>query len=331
MPSKQGPRLETGKLSHIRSPDHNQGPDNERDSPGQFPLTSQNSSQGKNSAGPHRQASQRPVRDLSRRVTWNYGIRRALSRRGPLVTREGRIELLQGCSIMRGLTLADLRRILVSARVETVRKGGLLFRAGDQISEIYVLAHGGVKLVWSDPQGHEVITRFVRSGDAFGHVVALAGTASLVSAEAVENSEVLILSAETLVQTISRRPAAALNGLRLLARQILEGWRSFQMLATESVEQRIARTLLTLVQPTLDDVNEQGLVELRLSQQDIAELAGTTSFTVSRVMSHWKHLGIIALGRAKVTILRPRELAALVARDLDHPSGSPPGDAAFTK
>ena len=228
---------------------------------------------------------------------------------------EGRITRLQRCPFLRGLAREDLQLLLESARTKSAGKGGLFFREGDTVSEIYVLVRGRVKLVWSDPQGHEVITRVVRPGDAFGYIEALGGTVRFVSAGAVEDSEAVVLSADRLGRMMTRRPAAALNGLRVLAQQVLDGWRVFQMLVTEPVERRIAQTLLKFVQPAEDGAGKQNPIELRLSHQDLAELTGTTAYTVSRIIARWKHSGIVAVGRSKVIIRMPQELAALVGRD----------------
>jgi CRP/FNR family transcriptional regulator, nitrogen oxide reductase regulator len=228
---------------------------------------------------------------------------------------EDRITALQRCPFLRGLAREDLQLLVESARTKSTRKGDLFFREGDSVAEIYVLVRGRVKLVWSDPQGHEVITRVARPGDAFGYVEALGGSARLVSAAAVEDSDAVAVSADGLVRMMTRRPAAALTGLRLLAQQVLDGWRAFQMLVTEPVERRIAQTLLKFVQPVEDGAAKQNLIELRLSHQEIAELTGTTTYTVSRIVSRWKHSGIVAVGRSKVIIRMPQELAALAGRD----------------
>jgi CRP-like cAMP-binding protein len=223
--------------------------------------------------------------------------------------REARVICLRRCPILRGLTQEDLDLVLESAKQERAAKGGVFFQ-GHPVSRIYVLVRGRVKIIWTDPQGDEVITRVVRPGDAFGHIAAWGGQDRLIRAQAAEDSEALAVDAERLMQIIARRPVAALNGLRVLARQVFEGWQSFRILATEPAERRIAWMLLKLVRPDGGDREGAGPIQLPLSQQDLAELAGTTVFTVSRLMGRWKRQGIVAVGRGKVTVLDSRALAA---------------------
>ncbi|MFZ5819950.1 MAG: helix-turn-helix domain-containing protein, partial [Chloroflexota bacterium] len=74
------------------------------------------------------------------------------------------------------------------------------------------------------------------------------------------------------------------------------------------VEQRIARVLLRLAGQSGKRVDEGVLIELPFSRQELAEMAGTTLYTVSRVLSSWEKQGLIATGRERVTLTSPHDV-----------------------
>ena len=77
----------------------------------------------------------------------------------------------------------------------------------------------------------------------------------------------------------------------------------FRELATERVEQRIARTILRLAaQISQGSESKATSVEMKFSRQDLAEITGTTLFTVSRTLSEWEKSGVIEAGRERIQI-----------------------------
>jgi CRP-like cAMP-binding protein len=88
----------------------------------------------------------------------------------------------------------------------------------------------------------------------------------------------------------------------------------YRELATERVEQRIARSLLRLTAHA--GRRSAGGVELAYSRQDLAEMSGTTLYTVSRVLAEWERQRIVRAGRGTVTITNPHEIVR-IAEDLE--------------
>jgi CRP-like cAMP-binding protein len=103
--------------------------------------------------------------------------------------------------------------------------------------------------------------------------------------------------------------------MRLLSERLREVQERFRELATERVAQRIARALLRLVRQAGRRVKNGVLIDMPLSRQDLAEMTGTTLYTVSRTLSEWESRGILESGREKVLVKRPHALVA-IAEDL---------------
>ena len=172
-----------------------------------------------------------------------------------------------------------------------------------------------MKLTQIAADGHEVLMRFVTKGDAVAALALFGGAAYPVTAGAVTDTVVVGWSRDVLQEFFQRYPSLAVNAMRLLSERLREVQERFRELATERVAQRIARALLRLVRQAGRRVEAGVLIDLPLSRQDLAEMTGTTLYTVSRVLSEWEQQGILESGRAKVLVRRPHALVAL-AEDL---------------
>jgi len=225
------------------------------------------------------------------------------------------IRTLAKAPLLRGLSAEALEEVAATATEKKVRAGSTLFREGEPASALYMMLEGRVKLTQVAADGHEVILRFVGPGDAVA-ALALFGDATYpVTAGAVSDSVLVAWHRDILQGLFQRHPPLAVNAMRLLSERLREVQERFRELATERVAQRIARALLRLVRQVGRRVEGGVLIDLTLSRQDLAELTGTTLYTVSRVLSEWEGQGILESGRAKVVVKRPHALVA-IAEDL---------------
>ena len=85
----------------------------------------------------------------------------------------------------------------------------------------------------------------------------------------------------------------------------------YRELATETVERRLAHALLRLMEQS--GVERDGMIRLDmpLSRQDLAEMIGSTLYTVSRILSGWESRGLVEAGREKIAIVRPQSLSLI--------------------
>lgn len=106
-------------------------------------------------------------------------------------------------------------------------------------------------------------------------------------------------------------PRIALNALNHVATRIQDLQGRVRELTTERTEQRIARALMRLMDQA-GEPTEQGIkITMPLSRQDIAELTGTTLYTVSRTLSRWERDGLVESGRERIMIRSPHRLAKI--------------------
>ena len=225
------------------------------------------------------------------------------------------VEHLQRAGLFQGIALADLERIAQAARRRRISAGTFLFHQGDPAEMSYVTVQGRLKLTQITPEGHEVILRYVGVGEMTGATAVFGETAYPASAEAVEETIVLGWDNETMIDLIEQHPRLCLNVLHLLSVRLQELQDRLREMSTERVERRIARTLLRLVSQLGRKAETGVLIDLPLTRQDLANMTGTTLYTVSRTLSRWEEEGIIEAGREKVLIKHPPSLV-VIAEDL---------------
>jgi len=229
-------------------------------------------------------------------------------------------QLLAQSQPFRGLSAAELRHVLQAAQRRHFERDAFIYYQGDPASILYILTQGEAKLTQVTPEGHQMLVRFARPGDCFGCIAALSDVVYTLSAQAVDDCLALAWDGNTVAQLMERYPRISLNMLEMVAgyyRQLLD---RYQELVTERVERRVARALLRLARQAGQRAEDGVLIGLPLSREDLAEMTGTTLYTVSRILSRWEQQGFVEAGRERVLIHHPHALVA-IAEDLppDHP------------
>jgi len=236
------------------------------------------------------------------------------------VDRSQYIDYLQRGALFEGIDSEALTVVAASSRLHRIKKGAYFFYQDQPARTLYMLVEGRVKFTQVTAEGQQVLLRAIGPGEIFGTVAALGDALHPASAQASTDCIALIWRDEVIAGLMDHFPRIALNVARFLAERLREFQDRYRELATERVERRVAHTLLRLAQQLGEAAEEGVLIDLPLTRQDIAEMSGTTLFTVSRILSAWQHQGIVRTGRARVVICSRDQLLA-IAEDLpDLPS-----------
>jgi CRP-like cAMP-binding protein len=223
-------------------------------------------------------------------------------------------ELLRRVSLFASLDADALLHVTEASRMREVSAGTTVFREGDPAASFFVIQSGTVKLTQVTPEGHEVTLRLINAGDAFGGTAAFGGTYP-VTAAAVTDLSLYEWPGTAVLDLMERYPRLAINIARFIAARLHELQVQYRQLATEKVERRVARALIRLVQQAGTRVESGVLIDLPLSREDIAQMTGTTLYTVSRVVSRWEAEGVLEAGRQRIVIRKPHSLLS-IADDL---------------
>ena len=131
------------------------------------------------------------------------------------------------------------------------------------------------------------------------------------TATAVADSVVLSWTAEQIGELVRRCPAVAGNTLHIVGERTEEMLQRLREIATEGVEQRLARAILRLAAQRRAPPGRDAEIRLDVSRRDLAELAGVSLYTVSRMLSGWEPQGIVKGGRQRITVRNLDRLKAI--------------------
>jgi CRP-like cAMP-binding protein len=212
--------------------------------------------------------------------------------------------------LLSGLSEAHQAELLAAGKARLLRVRDVLGRQGDPADVFALVQIGHLKLGQAGREGNDTLVRFVGPGDCYGAVALVAGSRYPVSATAVEPTRALIWTRDTIVGFADRIPRLKTNILEEVTRRMAGVLTAAHELATERVPQRLARALLrAAVHGGIQEPAGLRIVH-PLTRQELAELSGTTLFTVSRLMSRWESDGLIRTGRGAVTIVDAAGLEA---------------------
>jgi len=225
------------------------------------------------------------------------------------------LQALAKSPLFRGLPTSELSVALEAGSHRRVRRKEFFFPQEEAASYFYVIVAGRIRLTQLTAEGHQVIMRFIGPGDGIGIVAALTSADYPVSAEAITDCWALSWDGPTLVRLMERFPCLAINGMLLVTGRLHELQNRYRELATERVERRVARALLRLARQAGKRTEEGVLLAMPLTRQDLAEMTGTTLYTVSRICSKWESDELIETGRERFVIRNPHGLVT-IAEDL---------------
>jgi CRP-like cAMP-binding protein len=220
-------------------------------------------------------------------------------------------DFLAGVRLFEGLDRAALEEASALGLEIARDTGAAFFSQEDRAHRWYVLASGHVRLAQVTAEGHQITVRYVAPGDVFGCVPLFGGISYPATAVAVTRSSALSWDRPGTEALMHRWPTLAMRALSMVGNELEAMRERYRELATERVEQRLARSLLRLVRDAGTECAEGLAIEMPLSRQDLAELAGTTLHTASRIMSAWEGLGVVVSGRSRVTVRDVHALTAL--------------------
>lgn len=201
------------------------------------------------------------------------------------------------------LSEADRQELTKHAIQIPIHKGQFIFREGDPADWFHFVQQGTVKCVKSSPEGREVTLKVLMPGDLFCcEASALAGESHPGCAQAMGEGSVIKIHRKVMLNIIQRNPEAAVNIINYLSLRLRESQDNAKAFALDRAEQRLVSILVNLAQRAGIPESAGTRVSVRLTHQDLADMAGLTKETTSRILSRLKKEGIIA-GSAKQLLI----------------------------
>lgn len=210
-----------------------------------------------------------------------------------------KVALVQKFAFFSGVSPADSTSMLCNARAKRLPRRHTIFAEGDPVLQIWLLISGSVKLTQIGLTGNEVILRVNGPGEIVG-AFGLRMQCHCSTALTIQPSTVLVWDAADFERISDRCPVIRRNVARVLQERLQELEQRFREVSTEKVGSRLSRELIRLSKHVGQNID--GDMKISLSRTELAQMTGTTPFTVSRLICEWQSLGIVAARREAVLV-----------------------------
>ena len=225
-----------------------------------------------------------------------------------------RRELLESVSIFASLEEKELDLLLQATTIKQLKPKEVLCHKGDPGNQLYGILSGSLKVTTTGTDGKEVMFGLMGPGEVIGEIALLDGEERSATVTAVEGAELLTLHRRELIPFLEKNPRAAIGLAGILAARVRALSDRAEDRQTMPLEGRIAKHLLALSESHGKRLVVGGPVEVRMPQQDLADLVGTTRESVNKQLRAWEDEGIVELGRGRIVLKRPGSLEAVTAR-----------------
>jgi CRP-like cAMP-binding protein len=216
---------------------------------------------------------------------------------------------LKRCDLFERLTPDQAERLDHCAFLLKFSRRSLIYSSTEPGQSVMILASGRVKIKDITPEGKETILAFVEEGEIFGELALLDNQPRGEFAEAVEDSQVLVIPREELLWLMEQRPDVSLSVTKLIGfrrRRIENRLRNVLFLPSR---ERMVRLLLELVESHGERRGNVCEIRLPLSHQDLASLIGLTREMVTRVLGELQSEGLVEVRRRRITVMDRRRLS----------------------
>lgn len=212
-----------------------------------------------------------------------------------------------------GLAAADLNVILAAATPRRLLARSIVANQGSPADSLFLLTEGRARFFFITEDGIKRIgLRWLSPGDIFGAMAASARHDSyLVSTEMVRDGCVLAWNSETIRNLAGKFPRLWQNALAVASDYLAFYAATRIALTCSDVRERLAYVLVTLERSIGD--KDPGGVALHITNEELADVANVTVFTVSRLLSEWQRQGAIVKSRGKILLRSPERLLQFAA------------------
>ncbi len=211
--------------------------------------------------------------------------------------------LLKRVPLFSKLSEDDLERIRKLCVTQHYDKDQIIFIEEEAGNTLFLIQKGRVKVSRTSDDGREVILSILQHGDFFGELSLIDGKARSASVTAIEDSEVLILRRADFLRLLEEYPQISISLMKELAGRIRKSDTQIKSLSLQDAMGRVASSLILLAEDQ-GRFNKDDVIIPRIPlQQDLANMAGTSRETISRVFRHFQQQKWIQRSGRKVTIL----------------------------
>jgi CRP-like cAMP-binding protein len=209
-------------------------------------------------------------------------------------------------SIFKKLTLPQLELLNTNKTCHLYKKGAVLYDEGNRVSGIYCIYDGVLKLYKTGSEGKEQIIRFAKTGDIVGYRSVINGEQACTSVKILEDATLCFINTNTLYTLLRENADFAIELLQIACKELGIANNYITDIAQKSVRERLAEILLELKMEF--GVNNDEMINISLTREELANIVGTATESVIRILSDFKSERILELHGRRIKIIDESKL-----------------------
>ncbi len=226
-----------------------------------------------------------------------------------------KLGLLRELELFAGLSDADIEAIGHATTMTHCHPRQVILSPDDPADRIHIVKKGKVRVYRVTPDGKQLTLDIHDKGTILGDMRLLGqDRVREAYAEAIDAAVICTITPDELRRLIERYPIIGVNIITFLSRRLQEAERELEAMAYQRVGQRLARKLIDLAQRFGVETVRGTLIQARLTQQELAEMIGTTRETLAHTLSDFRRRELLDTTHHQV-VIRDAERLAEVARD----------------
>jgi len=213
---------------------------------------------------------------------------------------------LESGSLFKYLNPEEVDIINFEKDFRNYKRGSMLYQEGTRISGFFCVNGGIIKVFKTGFDGKEQIIRFAKKGDIIAYRSVLSNELACTSAKVIEDCHVCFIPSEILTKFIKTNPNYALELLKLACHELGEANSFITDIAQKTVRERLAEVLIFLVNDF--GIDNQQFLNISLTREELANIVGTATESVIRLLSDFKADKLVELNGRKIRILNRKGL-----------------------
>ena len=203
------------------------------------------------------------------------------------------MDFLSTVSIFSEIDQDSLTEVSKITTERSYPKGSMIILEEEYGDKLFIVQSGTVKITRVNDEGKEVILALLGSSEIFGEMAILDGESRSANVLAQEACSLLVISSEDFINILKKNFKVSFALMSELAKKIRKSDLQIEALSLSDAEHRIGVSILNLAEDMGVIRNGKVTIQNLPFQQDIANMAGTSRETVSRVMKTFEDRNLI--------------------------------------
>jgi CRP/FNR family transcriptional regulator len=215
-------------------------------------------------------------------------------------------KFLKTVLLFKDLPESELGKLADTLAPKRFPKHSVVFREGDEGDALYVIRQGLVKISRGSQDGRLKTLAILKPGDIFGEMSVLSSEKRTASAETLVETRVLQLDKRNFLALYKKNAAIGLQIIRTLIERLTQANRQIKNLALGNSRAKIADILLMLYEEFGEE--DKGSMNVKLTHQEMADLAGLARETTTKLLNDFSKAGAIGLADKAIEITDIKKL-----------------------